>query len=134
MQYMYIVGKFLICTSFRKQINLILPNNDGILCLSCNITSSFILLLFLTVALHDWGTRKVLLDPRLNNTEFYMTPLLITQLQDKNRYCLLKMLLKIDWFKTYLILFRKIQNSPKARGRQLHLSSAGLLRLPFEST
>ena len=41
---------------------------------------------FLTVALHELGTRNALLDPLLNNTEVYWTPLLVLQitlLQDK---------------------------------------------------
>ena len=48
--------------------------------------STLILLPFLTVALHESGTRKSLLVPWLNNTEVFWPPLLplkITQLQDK---------------------------------------------------
>jgi len=51
-----------------------------------SVTSTFILLLFLIVALHEWDPRKALLGPWLNNTEVYFTPSLIlkmTQLQDK---------------------------------------------------
>jgi hypothetical protein len=47
------------------------------------------LLPFLTVALHESGTRKTLLGPWLSNTEVYFTILLvlkITQLQNKGMY------------------------------------------------
>ena len=54
-----------------------------------SVTSTLILLPFFTVALHGSGIRKALLAVLLNNTEVYMTHLLvlkITQLQDKILY------------------------------------------------
>ena len=53
------------------------------------ITSAPILFLFFTVSLHEPGTRKASFGPRLNKTEFYLTPLLafkIKQLPDKCTY------------------------------------------------
>ena len=50
------------------------------------MTSTCMLKPFLTVALHELGTRNALLGPLLNNTEDYWTPLLVLQitlLQDK---------------------------------------------------
>jgi hypothetical protein len=49
--------------------------------------SALILSSFLTVALHETGTRKALLGPWLNNAEVYFTALLvlkITQLKNNN--------------------------------------------------
>ena len=40
---------------------------------------AFILLPFLSVALHESGTRDALKGPRLNNTEVYLTPFISTQ-------------------------------------------------------
>ena len=54
-----------------------------------SVTSALLLLLFLSVVLHESGTRNASLGPWLNNTELYFTPLLvlkITQLQDKILY------------------------------------------------
>jgi hypothetical protein len=77
-----------------------LNNNICIVCLSCNIkesittvklsensrdkcfssvTSAFILLPFLSVALHESGTKNALLGPLLNNTEVFLTPFISTQ-------------------------------------------------------
>jgi len=43
------------------------------------VTSALILLLCLSVALHESGTRNALLGPWLNNTEVYLTPYISTQ-------------------------------------------------------
>ena len=43
------------------------------------ITSALILFPFLSVALHESGTRKVVLDPWPNNTEDYLSPFIIAQ-------------------------------------------------------
>ena len=54
-----------------------------------SVMSALILLPFLSVALHVSGTRNVLLGPWPNNTEVFLSPLLvlkITQLQDKFPY------------------------------------------------
>ena len=42
-----------------------------------SIKSALILLPFLSVTLHESGTRNALLGPWLNNTEVYLTPLLL---------------------------------------------------------
>jgi hypothetical protein len=57
-------------------------NNVFILCLYCNIKNNWnILLPFLTVTLHESGTRNALLGPWPNNTEVYLTPFVSTQNQ-----------------------------------------------------
>ena len=68
------------------------------------VTQTLILLLFLSVALHASGTRNGLLGPWPNNTEVYMTPLLIlkfTQLLDK-------LLLSIYTYMLYQIVLCRI--------------------------
>ena len=55
-------------------------------CFTCDIGTCTVTV---SVALHESGTRNALLGTRLNNTEVYLTPLLvleITQLQDKYLY------------------------------------------------
>jgi hypothetical protein len=42
-----------------------------------SVMSALLLLLFLSVALHESGTRNALLGP--NYTEFYLTPFISTQ-------------------------------------------------------
>ena len=52
-------------------------------CVTCDVGTCTVTV---SVALHESGTRNALLGTRLNNTEVYLTPLLvleITQLQDK---------------------------------------------------
>jgi len=44
-----------------------------------SVMSALILLPFLSVALHESGTRNALLGPWLNNTEVYLTPFISTQ-------------------------------------------------------
>ena len=44
-----------------------------------SIKSALILLPFLSVTLHESGTRNALLGPWLNNTEVYLTPFISTQ-------------------------------------------------------
>ena len=44
------------------------------------VMSTFILLLFLSVTLHESCTRRALLGPWLNNTEVYLTPLLVLKI------------------------------------------------------
>ena len=55
-------------------------------CVTCDVGTCTVTV---SVALHESGTRNALLGTRLNNTEVYLTPLLvleITQLQDKYLY------------------------------------------------
>ena len=111
------LGKLFWPVSQPEQINFIFNDNVLILWLTCNIkspkhlpkcqkitetsiilfvfngviswsvTSALILLPFLSVPLHESGTRNALLGPWLNNTEVYLTPFIRTQnhLQGKER-------------------------------------------------
>ena len=73
--------------------------------MASSVKSALILLPFLSVPLHESGTRNVLFGPLLNNTDVYWTPLKkgplsvlkITQLQDKvyDQHCFKNIKIKI---------------------------------------